>query len=76
METVYDHNITEDEKFALCISNRSKEKYLSELTEKDRIFDLALLYEFREQPNKAKEFWQLIPDEWFTYKLGNSDVAS
>jgi 23S rRNA maturation mini-RNase III len=61
-ETVYDHNLTDEEKKLLGIGD-NKEDYLRGLTEDDALADLFRLYFHRGDWAKAKEYLKRIKDE-------------
>lgn len=60
METVFDHNITDEEKRLVCIGD--KDEYLSTVSEIDAIVDLAYLYYYRGNENKADMYIEQTND--------------
>jgi len=61
-ETVYDHNLTDEEKELLGFDD-NKEDYLKGLTEDGAFADLFRLYFHRGDWAKAKEYLKRIKDE-------------
>jgi len=67
-ETVYDHNLTDEEKKLLGIGD-NKEDYLKGLTEDGALADLFLLYFHRGDWAKAKEYLKKIKDERYKHEI-------
>jgi len=67
-ETVYDHNLTDEEKKLLGIGD-NKEDYLKGLTEDGALADLFLLYFHRGDWAKAKEYLKKIKDESYKHEI-------
>ena len=76
METIFSHNVTKEELRYFFVELNTEEMYLKRRTKKEEILrDLAELFEIRENPIKAKEYWAQIPDEHQEYLLClNDDV--
>ena len=69
METVFDHNITDEEKKAIGVLE--KYLYVMLVDEETAKFDLALLYYRRGQKRKSKKYLEgmesnLVNDFWRT----------
>lgn len=60
METVFDHNITDEEKRLVCIGD--KDDYLGKVSETDAIVDLAYLYYYRGDEMKAEMYIEQTDD--------------
>ena len=60
METVFDHNITDEEKRLVCIGD--KDNYLRKVSETDAIVDLAYLYYYRGDEKKAEMYIERTND--------------
>ena len=67
-ETVYDHNLTDEEKKLLGIGD-NKEDYLKGLTEDGALADLFRLYFHRGDWAKAKEYLKKIKDERYKHDI-------
>lgn len=67
-ETVYDHNLTDEEKKLLGIGD-NKEDYLKGLTEDGALADLFLLYFHRGDWAKAKEYLKRIKDKIYKREI-------
>ena len=74
METVFSHNLSDEENASLFFEIKTEEQYLAKLKNDERIWHLARLFEIRKQPTKAKEYWIQIPELWQEYRLGFDDV--
>ncbi|MES2238873.1 MAG: hypothetical protein V4497_01310 [Bacteroidota bacterium] len=84
METIFDHNPTPQElidirfdAFSLCLKfgietteTLTPELYQKLITQENAWYDLAVLYEFRENQTKANEFWNKLPKEAYQNGLG------
>lgn len=83
METIFDHNPTSSElvdiqfdsisflqRFGIELKSvLTKENYISSISQKFAYYDIAMLYEFREDSNTANKYWSKIP-EIKPYSLG------
>ena len=61
METIFDHNITAEEHYAL-IGNMTKERFLTGLDENSSNVLLAELYRLRENEKKMMEYVNKLPN--------------
>ena len=69
METIFDHNVTEEEVNALTGFDLTKEKYLEHNDSQiDCYVDIYYLYKIiREDEEKAQEYFDKIPDSPHKY---------
>lgn len=84
METIFDFNPTEQELIdiqfdahSLCLKFGIETKkdltpslYKELVNQQQAHYDLALLFEFRNDSKKANEFWNKVPKEWKENLLG------
>lgn len=84
MTTIFDYNPTDQElidirfdAFSLCLkfgidTNKelTPELYKELVTQENAYFDLAVLFEFRNDQDKANEFWAKLPAELKSDGLG------
>jgi uncharacterized protein HemY len=68
IETVYDHNLTDEERELLGFDD-NKEDYLKGLTEDGAFADLFRLYFHRGDWAKAKEYLKKIKDERYKHDI-------
>lgn len=85
METIFDYNPTPSElddirfdslsfcqKFGINLSvPLTRELYLQHITQDFAYYDLACLFEFRDQMIKAQEYWDKLPVEFQHDGLGD-----
>lgn len=83
METIFNHNPTEKElislrfdSFSFCLKfgielkeELTPELYLKYITDKFAKYDIACLYEFRNDMKTAQKYWDMIPKKWQAYGL-------
>lgn len=62
METIYDHNLSEEEIYALGHQYRSQEWYLNHCDEETAWTDLALLFRHRHDADNEARAWSHIPE--------------
>lgn len=62
METIYDHNLLDEEIYALGHQYRSKEWYLNHCDEETAWMDLALLFRHRGDTENEARAWSHIPE--------------
>lgn len=84
METIFDYNPTTQElndirfdALSLCLKfgielkeELTPETYKNLISQENAYYDLAVLFEFRENQVKANEYWQKLPKEVNEYGLG------
>jgi hypothetical protein len=84
METIFDYNPTDQElndirfdAFSLCQKfgidtdkELTPELYLELVSQENAYYDLAVLFEFRNDQQKANEFWAKLPKELQSEGLG------
>lgn len=84
METIFDHNPTPQElidirfdALSLCLKfgietteNLTPELYKGIISQDNANYDLACLFEFRDDQTKADEYWSKLPKELQTDGLG------
>ena len=84
METIFDHNPTLKElnairfdSFSLCLKfgidiseSLTPNLYKILITEQNAYYDLACLYDFRNDSLKANEYWDKLPKEYKINGLG------
>ena len=84
METIFNHNPTPQElidirfdAFSLCLKfgidtdkELTPELYKKLISQENAYYDLAVLFEFRDDQDKAKEYWSKLPKELQTEGLG------
>ncbi|MGP2571491.1 hypothetical protein ACT4R9_09650 [Ornithobacterium rhinotracheale] len=77
METIFDHNPSAEE-LSKIIGNKTKEEYFSDwiFSYENSILDIVLLYEMRQDENKASQYRQLIPDLYQQWQWGLDNVAT
>ncbi|MCG8580457.1 MAG: hypothetical protein MI866_11095 [Bacteroidales bacterium] len=63
METVFQHNITQEEKKAIGISFPDEVAYLKIIGKETALFDLAFLYSYRKDIDKAEYYANKLPEE-------------
>lgn len=88
METIFDYNPTDQElndirfdAFSLCQKfgidtdkELTPELYLELVSQENAYYDLATLFEFRNDQTKAKEFWAKLPKELQFEGLGSDCI--
>jgi hypothetical protein len=75
METIFDYSPTEQELIGLLYNlSITADEYKQTRANDFIIADLALLFEARNQQEKANEYWAKIPDLHQEYLLGFDDV--
>ncbi|MWB92975.1 hypothetical protein GON26_01245 [Flavobacterium sp. GA093] len=84
METIFDFKPTPQElndirfdSFSLCLKfgietdkELTQEIYKELVSQENAYYDLAVLFEFREDQDKAKEYWKKLPKALQTEGLG------
>ena len=68
IETVYDHNLTEEEREILGFWE-SKEEYIRWLEKDEALADLTKLYIHRGDLAKAKEYFKQISDREYKFSI-------
>ncbi len=63
METVFQHNITKEEKAAIGVSFPDEESYLKKLGKETALFHLAFLYNHRNDIGKAEYYANQLPEQ-------------
>lgn len=77
LETIFDYNPTENElinirfdslslclKFGIDIAEQlTPELYTKVVTQQNAYYDLACLFEFRNEPKRANLYWEKLPSE-------------
>ena len=63
METVFNHNITEAEKKAIGIVEKTETDYLKNVGKDSALTDLAFLYSHRNDNDKAEHYANQLPDQ-------------
>ncbi|MBD0723642.1 hypothetical protein B6A10_00445 [Flavobacterium sp. L1I52] len=87
LETIFDYNPTERElidirfdSLSLCLKfginikeSITLELYKKLVSQQNAYYDLAVLFEFRNDPVKANEYWDKLPKEYKINGLGYDD---
>lgn len=74
METIYNHNITEEEKKYIGKDVFTEEEYKGLVDQDSAYSDLFCLYRFRGDMKKANEFRDKIEDEEYKWGVGYRDI--
>ena len=72
METIFDHNITQQEmEFVVGTPNMKKDFYQSYRNKRGIYEDLYLLYLFRKNKKKAYEYYEKAQEIEFVFRVDN-----
>ncbi len=77
METIFDHNITADERDQLGIDESTREEYEAVFSQQSAYIDLYSLMGLREDSEAKAHYYGLIDDKSFIdFNIGYQDLVT